>query len=80
MYGLRLDLPLVAGQQGLVQQPQELLHLVVVWRAGRELSLELVHVSEHCTNLLHQLGNLYHMVVHVEPHGAALVQRLEKQP
>jgi hypothetical protein len=40
----------------------------------------LVYVSEHSTDLLHDLGYLHYVVVHVEPHCASLVQRLEQQP
>lgn len=71
-------IPFSAVEKSLVEDSQELLHLVIVWFAGRQLGTHFFQVSKDRLDLFHLAGNLDQCVVHCVAGWADWLEPMEK--
>ena len=57
-----------------MEQPEQLLHLLVRGWVGREVGPEGLHVLVHQVDLVQLASQLNQVVVDVNPHGGVVVQ------
>lgn len=71
-------LPLVAFDEDVVQEPQQLLNLIIIGGIGSESGLEVINVLEYRFDLFWGPCCLDHVAIYVVAHCTGLVHGLEQ--